>query len=64
MIELTELIRRQGWSQKAVAEKSGVTQPRISDLMRGKVELFSLDTLIDMATVAGLAPKITIRKAV
>jgi len=63
MIELAELIRRQGWSQKAAAEKFGVTQPRISDLMRGKVDIFSLDTLIDMATVAGLAPKITIRKA-
>ena len=63
MIALTELNRRQGWSQKAAAEKFGVTQPRISDLMRGKVDIFSLDTLIDMATMAGLAPKIAIRKA-
>ena len=63
MIELTELIRRQGWSQKSAAEKFGVTQPRISGLMRGEVDYFSLDTLIDMATMAGLAPKITIRKA-
>ena len=63
IIELAELIQQQGWTQKMAAEKFGVTQPRISDLMRGKVDLFSLDTLIDMATVAGLAPKITIRKA-
>jgi predicted XRE-type DNA-binding protein len=63
MIELTELIRHEGWTQKVAAERFGVTQPRISDLMRGKVDLFSLDTLIDMATVAGLSPRIMIRKA-
>ena len=44
-------------------KSSGVTQPRISDLMRGKVDLFSLDTLVDMATMAGLSLRIMIRKA-
>jgi predicted XRE-type DNA-binding protein len=63
MIELTELIRREGWTHKAAAEKFGVTQPRISDLMRGKVGHFSLDALIDVATVAGLSLRIMIRKA-
>lgn len=32
----------------------GVTQPRVSDLMRGKINLFSLDALVNMATAAGL----------
>ena len=63
MIELTELIGREGWTQKVAAERFGVTQPRISDLVRGKVDLFSLDTLVDMATVAGLAPRIILHKA-
>ena len=40
-----------------------VSQPRISDLIRGKVDLFSLDALIDMVAVAGLAPHIKMRKA-
>lgn len=63
MTELTELIGREGWTQKVAAERFGVTQPRISDLVRGKVDLFSLDTLVDMATVAGLAPRIILHKA-
>ena len=33
----------------------GVTQPRVSDLMRGKLELFSLDTLVEMAGRAGFS---------
>jgi predicted XRE-type DNA-binding protein len=41
-------------TQKRAAERLGVTQPRISDLMRGKINLFSLDTLITMLTQAGL----------
>ena len=63
MIELTELIKRRGMTQAEAARLFAVTQPRISDLMRGKIDLFSLDALIDMAAVAGLAPQIKIRKA-
>ena len=37
-----------------------MTQPRISDLMRGKVNLFSLDTLIDMAATAGMGPTVKV----
>ena len=62
MIELIELIRREGWTQKVAAERFGVTQPRISELACGRVDLFSLDTLIDMATLAGLSPRIVIQK--
>jgi predicted XRE-type DNA-binding protein len=60
MGELAELIRRQGWTQKEAAARLGVTQPRISDLTRGKIDLFSLDTLVDMAAVAGMAPRIAL----
>ncbi len=63
IIELTELIKRRGMTQADAAKMFGVTQPRISDLMRGKVELFSLDALVDMAAIAGLAPQVKIRKA-
>jgi predicted XRE-type DNA-binding protein len=62
MGQLAELIRRQGWTQKEAAARLGVTQPRISDLTRGKIELFSLDTLIDMAAVAGLDPRISLNR--
>ena len=63
VIELTELIKRRGMTQAEAAKLFAVTQPRISDLMRGKIDLFSLDALIDMAAVAGLAPQIKIKKA-
>ena len=60
MDKLSELIRVQGWTQKEAAARLGVTQPRISDLTRGKIELFSLDTLVDMAAVAGMQPHIVL----
>jgi len=41
-------------SQAQAAKLLGVTQPRVSDLMRGKIHLFGLDALVNMATAAGL----------
>ncbi len=58
MIGLTEAIKAQGLTQAQAAELFGVTQPRISDLTRGKVALFSLDALVDMASTAGMNPTI------
>ena len=60
MMSLTEGIRQQGMTQSQAAVLFGVTQPRISDLMRGKVNLFSLDTLIDMAATAGMEPTVKV----
>ncbi|MBV8666381.1 MAG: XRE family transcriptional regulator [Burkholderiaceae bacterium] len=60
MQALAALIRRRGWTQKEAAARLGVSQPRISDLTRGKIELFSLDALVDLAAVAGLMPRITV----
>lgn len=54
MISLTEQITAQGWTQQQAADRLGVTQPRISDLVRGKIELFSLDALVNMVIAAGL----------
>jgi predicted XRE-type DNA-binding protein len=62
MMNLSEVIREQRMTQAHAAELFGVTQPRISDLMRGKFNLFSLDTLIDMATTAGMAPIVKVSK--
>ena len=58
--EITEAIKAQGLTQAQAAELFGVTQPRISDLVRGKVNLFSLDALVDMASTAGMAPTIRV----
>ena len=60
MMSLVEAIRQQGMTQSQAAVLFGVTQPRVSDLMRGKVSLFSLDTLMDMAATAGMAPTVKV----
>jgi predicted XRE-type DNA-binding protein len=62
MMELTEAIQTQGMTQSQAAIALGVTQPRISDLMRGKVELFSLDSLMDMAAAAGMTPTVKVSR--
>ena len=54
MRALKDHIARTELSQSQAAKLLGVTQPRISDLMRGKIELFGLDTLVNMIGAAGL----------
>lgn len=54
MIALKDFIAREGLSQARAAKMFGVTQPRVSDLVRGKVDLFGLDSLVNMAAAAGL----------
>jgi predicted XRE-type DNA-binding protein len=63
MIALKDHIARTGMSQAQAAELFGVTQPRVSDLMRGKINLFALDALVNMATAAGLRVELRVRKA-
>jgi len=53
MIELTKLIEARELTQAAAAKLLGVTQPRISDLVRGKIDRFSVDSLIEMLGHAG-----------
>ena len=54
MMALEQHIKARGWTQTEAARVLNVTQPRISDLMRGKIDLFGLDTLVNMLTAAGL----------
>jgi predicted XRE-type DNA-binding protein len=63
MIALKEQIERRGWTQAEAARRFGVTQPRVSDLMRGKIDLFGLDTLVNMAAAAGLHVEMRIAEA-
>ncbi|MCR4266424.1 helix-turn-helix domain-containing protein [Nitratireductor sp. ZSWI3] len=62
MTALKEHISRAGLSQSQAAKVFGVTQPRISDLSRGKVDLFGLDTLVNMAATAGLQVEMQVRE--
>lgn len=62
MMELSSYIEKQGLTQAQAADLLGVTQPRVSDLMRGKINLFSLDMLLNMATTAGMSPVLKLTK--
>ena len=50
-------------SQREAAKKFGVSQPRLNDLMRGKIEKFSLDALVNMLAHAGMRVEMKVRKA-
>ena len=60
MRALQEWLSLQGCTQADAATFFGVTQPRVSDLTRGRISLFSTDALLDMAAIAGLRPKLTV----
>jgi len=55
---LTRWLTQSDMTQTEAAKKLGVTQARISDIKRGKINLFSLDLLIRLAARAGLHPKL------
>lgn len=63
MMALKEHIAAKGLSQSEAAKLFAVTQPRVSDLIRGKIDLFGLDTLVNMAVAAGMHVEMSIRKA-
>ncbi|MGD0889655.1 MAG: XRE family transcriptional regulator [Acidobacteriaceae bacterium] len=63
MLALKDHIAKEGLSQSKAAKLFGVTQPRISDLMRGRIDLFAIDTLVNMLTTAGLRVELHIAKA-
>ena len=54
MMALKNHLTRTEIKQAQAARLFGVTQPRVSDLMRGKINLFGLDALVNMVTAAGL----------
>ena len=54
MIRMSQQLKAQGWTQAEAARHLGITQPRISRLVKGKVEDFSLDMLLTLAARAGL----------
>jgi predicted XRE-type DNA-binding protein len=62
MISMRKIIEERELKQADAAELFGVTQPRISDLVRGKIELFSIDGLVNMLARAGLRVDVTVQK--
>ena len=63
MIHLRKAFEAKGLKQAEAAKLLGVTQPRISDLYKGKIHLFSIDTLIDMLSHVGVRVKIVVSRS-
>ena len=62
MAELAKLIDARSLSQAEAAKLLGVSQPRISDLVRGKIDKFSVDTLIGMLAATGARVSVSVRR--
>ena len=53
MEKISAIVTQNDWTQAEAAAQCGLTQPRINDLMRGRVSRFSLDALVNIATAIG-----------
>ena len=63
MAALKKQLTHSEMGQAEAATLMGVTQPRVSDLMRGKINLFGLDSLVNMAASAGLRIELQVHEA-
>jgi predicted XRE-type DNA-binding protein len=60
MIAIHETVDTWGLTQAATAKRLGLTQPRLNDLLRGRINKFGLDALMNVATVAGLSVRVEV----
>lgn len=53
MMRIARIVEENGWNQAQAAAKCGITQPRISDLLNGRIDRFSLDALVNIHAQIG-----------
>ena len=53
MQQIAAIVQSSGWTQTEAAQHCGISQPRVNDLLRGRVSRFSLDALVNIATALG-----------
>ena len=63
MQQIAELLKASGWTQAEAAARCGVTQPRMNDLLRGRIARFSLDALVNIAAALGRKVTVTLEDA-
>ena len=63
MRSIVAIVKKGGWTQAEAARRCGVTQPRINDLLRGRVSRFSLDALVNIAASLGRRVRLKIEAA-
>ena len=63
MDEIEAIIKKNSWTQKEAAKRCRVTQPRINDLLRGRIARFSLDALVNIASALGRKVRVSLEDA-
>ena len=63
MIQISEIIKTSGWTQVEAAKRCRISQPRMSDLLRGHIDRFSLDALVNIATALGRKVQLKLKAA-
>jgi predicted XRE-type DNA-binding protein/phage-related protein len=63
MIQIERIIKKSRWTQATAAKHCGVSQPRVNDLLRGRIEKFSIDALVNMAACLGQKVHIQLKAA-
>jgi predicted XRE-type DNA-binding protein len=63
MIRIVQFYRKSGMTQAKAAKTLELTQPRLNALLKGKIGLFSLDALVNIASRAGLNVRLVVKKA-
>lgn len=63
MRSIAVIVKKAGWTQTEAARRCGVTQPRMNDLLRGRVSRFSLDALVNIAASLGRRVRVKLEAA-
>lgn len=63
MDEIESIIKEGEWTQAEAAKRCGVTQPRINDLLRGRIARFSIDALVNIASALGRKVRVSLDDA-
>ncbi|HVC47212.1 MAG TPA: XRE family transcriptional regulator [Terracidiphilus sp.] len=63
MIKIEKIVKGHGWTQAEAAKRCGVTQPRMNDLLRGRISRFSIDALVNIAAALGRKVRVSLDDA-
>jgi predicted XRE-type DNA-binding protein len=63
MEKISGIVKQNGWTQAEAAKRCGVTQPRINDLLRGRIARFSVDALVNIASGLGRKVRVSLEDA-
>jgi predicted XRE-type DNA-binding protein len=60
MRKIETIVKKNNWTQAEAAKRCGVTQPRINDLLRGRISRFSIDALVNIASALGRKVRVSL----